>query len=557
MQVPAAHPTQALSEVARSSTEPTRSIDSAFTVLILVFCALFATHAWVVDDAYITFRTIDNFVHGHGLRWNTDERVQVYTHPLWMFVCAAVYAFSRDAFYTALGVSFVISLAALLMTARALQRHVSAWSKLVFLGLLFASKSFLDFSSSGLENPLTHLLIGAFFVRFLFPASPWAEAPPTRVLVLFLLAALGFANRADTLLVFAPACAAVLYEQLRGRGLAAFRPVLVGTAPALAWVLFALFYYGSALPNTAYAKLIGPRITRAEQYRAGAAYYLDSLLLDPATLVLFGVALIAALRSRRRPELLAAAGLLLYGLYVLMSGAVGTHMSGRFFSGLAFLSAFLIAVLIRDRGATYPLLGFALLVVLGSPFSPLRVGTSLYGSTTVTRLRDNVIDTREYVLREGAALLNFAPDVRLPNHGAFHAGTQFRSSPKRVHEGGPGRGFGPMVGYSGYAAGPQKHIVDVLGLTDPLVARLPIPRKAGWRPGHFFRVMPAGYLASVEARANLIEDPDLHRYYDVIELVTRGPLLSSDRLLAIWRLNTGHYDHLLHAYARRHELRWR
>ena len=33
--------------------------------------------AWVSDDAFITFRVIDNFVNGHGLRWNVDERVEV------------------------------------------------------------------------------------------------------------------------------------------------------------------------------------------------------------------------------------------------------------------------------------------------------------------------------------------------------------------------------------------------------------------------------------------------------------------------------------------------
>ena len=32
-------------------------------------------------------------------------------------------------------------------------------------------------------------------------------------------------------------------------------PVLLGFVPLLAWVLFALFYYGSLLPNTVHAKL--------------------------------------------------------------------------------------------------------------------------------------------------------------------------------------------------------------------------------------------------------------------------------------------------------------
>lgn len=32
--------------------------------------------AWACDDAYVTFRVIDNFIHGHGLRWNTAECVE-------------------------------------------------------------------------------------------------------------------------------------------------------------------------------------------------------------------------------------------------------------------------------------------------------------------------------------------------------------------------------------------------------------------------------------------------------------------------------------------------
>ncbi|EMO03780.1 hypothetical protein LEP1GSC116_0769, partial [Leptospira interrogans serovar Icterohaemorrhagiae str. Verdun HP] len=38
------------------------------------------------DDSFITFRVVDNFLNGYGLRWNPLERVQVYTHPLWLFL---------------------------------------------------------------------------------------------------------------------------------------------------------------------------------------------------------------------------------------------------------------------------------------------------------------------------------------------------------------------------------------------------------------------------------------------------------------------------------------
>jgi arabinofuranosyltransferase len=525
-------------------------------LLAVVHAGLFFTHAWVVDDAYITFRVVDNFVSGLGLRWNPDERVQAYTHPLWLFLVSGAYFFSREAFFTSLALSFVTSAAALVVVVRALDTHRSAWSKLVFLGVLLASKAFLDYSSSGLENPLTHLLLALFFTRFLLAPRPWSEASPREVTVLFLLAALGFVNRQDTALFFFPACTVVLIEQIRSRGPRALKSVLLGVAPAPVWLLFSCFYYGSFVPNTAYAKLTGPRISRIEQLRAGGAYFVDSVFLDPATLALCLAAVVVALLRRQRRAVCAALGIVAYLGYVAAAGAVGTHMSGRFFSGAAFLAALVLAAQLGRLRQSAPVFALTALVLVAAPHSPLRVGTKSYPSESLWPRNDLVIDTREFARREGAALLNFGSGVKRPNHAALKAGQRFRDAPERVHLGGPG-GFPLMVGYSGYAAGPDKHIVDILGLTDPLIARLPIPEGGAWRPGHFFRNLPPGYLESIEQRKNLVEDANLRSYYDVIRLVTRGPLLSGKRAIAAWGLATAQYDQRLRLYAMAHGLRWR
>ena len=50
-------------------------------VLILCYGLVLLRTGWLSDDAYITFRTIDNFENGHGLTWNVSERVEVFTHP--------------------------------------------------------------------------------------------------------------------------------------------------------------------------------------------------------------------------------------------------------------------------------------------------------------------------------------------------------------------------------------------------------------------------------------------------------------------------------------------
>jgi len=81
--------------------------------LSLIFLCMFFTiliilrRAWISDDAYITLRTVDNFVNGYGLTWNVAERVQTYTHPLWMFLLSIFYFITREPFYTTILISLL------------------------------------------------------------------------------------------------------------------------------------------------------------------------------------------------------------------------------------------------------------------------------------------------------------------------------------------------------------------------------------------------------------------------------------------------------------------
>ena len=104
------------------------------------------------------------------------------------------------------------------------------------------------------------------------------------------------------------------------------------------------------------------------------------------------------------------------------------------------------------------------------------------------------------------------------------------------------------VGFFGYFAGPQVYVVDLLGLADPLLARLP-PTDPNWRVGHFGRTVPDGYMETLVTGDNVIEDKNLAAYYDRLAFVIRGDLFDIGRLVEIWRLNTGVYDHYLDAYA--------
>src|SRR5512145_1366375 len=85
--------------------------------VLVAAIALYATFvirtSWVSDDAFITLRVVDNAVHGFGPRWNVDERVQAFTHPLWFLVLTAAYAVTREPYLTTTVLCWLASLLAI------------------------------------------------------------------------------------------------------------------------------------------------------------------------------------------------------------------------------------------------------------------------------------------------------------------------------------------------------------------------------------------------------------------------------------------------------------
>lgn len=209
-------------------------------VLLLAFALVVLRLGWMADDAYISFRTVWNLVHGYGLTWNPAERVQAYTHPLWLFVMAAAHALTDEIYLTAMALSVVLSVAAVAwVLSRLATGPVQA---IAFVAMLGSSQAVLDYTTSGLENPLSYLLIGAF-------AGLWLGARPGRrpLFALFGIGGLLALNRLDLSLLVAPALALALWQQRSGRALAV---AVLALSPLLLWELFSLLFYGFPFPNT-------------------------------------------------------------------------------------------------------------------------------------------------------------------------------------------------------------------------------------------------------------------------------------------------------------------
>ena len=344
----------------------------AHAAAFLLFVYVLVMNAWVCDDAYITLRTVDNLLDGQGLRWNPIERVQTFTHPLWMMLLAVHVVVLRNAYFATLACSFLCCVAMLLLSARTL-RGLSPWRPAFLVLLLIASKAFVDYASSGLENPLSYLLLAALW-------APLLRGKPHGATWAVLLASLAFVNRADTVLLAAPAVAVVLWEQrsrpwreLAGR-------IALGMLPALAWEAFSIFYYGFPFPNSAYAKL-ATGIPRADLVSQGVWYFVNSLTWDPVTLSIVAVAVVAAVLRGSTGARAAAVAALLYVVYVGSIG--GDFMSGRFLAA-PYLLACLVWVTLpwstRVLGATA---AAATLLALLSPAGPrCDPGPAMKGSTS-------------------------------------------------------------------------------------------------------------------------------------------------------------------------------
>jgi arabinofuranosyltransferase len=527
-----------------------RAAPAAFA--LAAFAALYATNAWVVDDAYITFRTVDNVLRGHGLTWNPGERVQAYTHPLWMLLQLPFAALTGEVFYTVLALSFALVLATFAVLGRAWEGRDAALRGATLVGLVTASKCVMDYVSSGLEQPLGYLWIALFVAALRRRRGREEEPGPFAALVA--IASLACVTRQDTLILYLPALALAAPRVARTRRLLGL--TAAAASPVVLWHAFALLYYGSLVPNTAHAKLLGPGLGLALQARWGLRYLALSVAHDPGCLLLGAAAVQVARRGGERWRAAALAGAGLYLAYAVGFAAVSTHMLGRFLALPLFVAAVVLADALPDRRALAIAAGAAVGVLLLQPTSALYAGTRWYDraarwqAETVDRDGDTTpwIDTKWRTLSEHAGLLGQLRGLPVPRHAWYLAGLDFRDAPEPLQVGGAA--FGGPVGYFGYAAGPAKIIVDLLALTDPLRARLPACRAD--RPGHFLRPMPEGYVASLLSGENRIVDPHLHAFHELQRRVLREPLWSAGRLRAIVDLNLGRGRPLLDAYGRDH-----
>ncbi len=487
---------------------------------MLVAALILLGTAWIGDDAFITLRVIDNFVNGYGLRYNVIERVQVFTHPLWLLLLTPFYALTREPMVTTMLVSVALSLCALWLLAARIARDVEYGCLLVLAAV--ASRAICSFSTSGLENPLTFLLLAVLVWQLSRSERAWIPAAISGLLLL---------NRLDLAVLVGPV---VVYLMFRARGADRAKVILAAMVPALAWIVFSVIYYGAPFPNTAYAKL-GTGFSTGMLVLRGLEYTREFVLTDPLLALIIVMGVFVAGRSRNWPTMLLGIGIVLYVAYTIMIG--GDFMSGRFFASPGFLAICILAqmpvpqlFIRRRRVASLLFVG-----VLGYLFV-----TGLKGQPTSIIASNGIADERRFYFSKNGlipVIKEWVATGSEPVHPWGQKGGVILTSEALAS----GRPIIVVVaGMSGYYAGPSVHILDAMALTDAFLARL--PATPGARVGHYQRMLPRGY-----ADTSLDANPTtwlkvLRPLLNDVTLATRAPLLAKGRYAAIWRLLSGQYS---------------
>lgn len=445
-------------------------------------------HRWLADDGFINVRVVQQLLEGNGPVFNVGERVEVTTSPGWLYllVLARFALFFLRLEWIAVVLGLALTGLALVLTEYACVRLYRTW-RVVPVGLIVfaALPPAADYSTSGLENPLSYLWIAASqmcLIRALGPSrpgAPWASA----------VIGLGVLVRPDLAIMVAVFAGALLWV-VRPTAREFFLRILpAGLALPLAYQVFRMGYFGALLPNTAYAKE-----ALSSHWRQGWWYLTD--FSDPYRLWIPAGLLIVATSwlwrhcsARWLPIVTPVLAGLLHGFFVVRGG--GDFMHGRML--LAALFACLVPFFALPFSRATAILAAATLIWSAVP---IRAGGPPYKG-----IGPHWIDHERRLLVDMAHHTNPVTLEDFSQSGLFHLGEmarrqtgearpvllvfRFKDSFQIPFRGGH-RGKGGLgiaaVGVAGTAAGTDVVIADQLGLANPVGARLKLGRRG--RPGH-------------------------------------------------------------------------
>ena len=504
-------------------------ISSFLSIIIILFTVL--QNAWIGDDAQIMFRQVWNLLSGDGITFNFGQRVQAFSNPSWFWLVSIFGFITKELYLTVIFLSIALSISATVLLI--LAQYNRDKQNLVLISpiiLLPFSWAFIDYSTSGLENPLSYFLV-SLLLYFLVGIDSRKYLQ-----ILFIILALLFLNRLDYSVLFLPLALYLMWYSTNIRQL--LRNIWPGAVIIFIWFIFATFYFGSPLPNTFYAKLTAGYPTE-EVFMRGWNYFL-SMKSDLVSVLIIFLGICLSIISRNMSLICLTIGQILYMLYIFQAG--GDFMLGRFFAILVFLSVGQIILslnhLIKWNINTknfFILITLTLIVIVGYfQRYPFLLAVDNYKSRGLfygTEFPNfHIVDEKNYYY--------FGLGLFSPTRTTWPIiQPQSEKLPTKYYA-----TCGALGSKS--ISDPSFFFIDQCGLTDPLISRIPAVQSEVWRIGHHLRKIPTEYGEFIIGNVNEIPDKQINPLLQDITLLTSGRLTNLNRLFAIWRVNTGYYSEI-------------
>ena len=469
--------------------------------VLLILCAL--DHIWVTEDAFITFKSVENLWAGFGPNFNRGLRVESFSHPLWFLILAAMRILGTEALpIFAAGAGIALSVIGLVAAIQAGRLRLAKLPRLFPLGALVAVSlpPFWDFASSGLETGLTFAWIGVVSLLLTIVSQQGSPRATSR-----LFWALGAAPliRPDLAVVAAPLAALALVLAHRpGNGIRTLAARLARLiVPGGAWQIFRMGYYGLLIPNTYLAKEgFGSRWDQGLVYLNDlySLYWLYPVMLVALALTARSCASVARRPSERKqifaacaiPAALVLAGalhtlivsrtggdfmharLLLPGLFCMLAGAAVVSLPDSVGLRRLGLSAFL----------------FWMVVIALWVRPPYRGKISSHG----------IADERSWYVHRSRT----ARPVTLEDYSFHHYYRIGQAVAEMVQRDGISAVYWAHIGITVSAMPPQVTVIDPLALNDHIGSHITLTTRG--RPGHEKIVRAAWFLARYPGGTGLV-----------------------------------------------------
>ncbi len=497
---------------------------------------------WISDDAFITMRYVKNFVEGNGLVYNIGERVEGYTHFLWLLLLAASKAVGFDPVDASmwLGIAAYAGIIVLLLSIsfREHKKNPKAIWLPVAAALFALNYDTAEWASGGLETSFyTLLILGAFYIWFY---SKFSEQ--RRLLLTGLTLALVSLTRPDGVLFAVTAAVLLTVSGSRRKQSLLFISKSIGILilPSIVigvpYLLWKYFYYGDLLPLTYYAK------SADENYFGQGFFYIwlyFRVHFTSAIALLIGALLLLRKNSEEEgrnedrnvgsPSIAALAAIVVY-LILFVARVGGDFMFARFIIPVVpFVYIVIEQALERLRvSIAWHKIGLAV-IILASSVIEENVTT-----TTFFYLDQNGKRQENWNLVFGKGETHFIADERWFYYDAFHDSTGERGRMELYSETGkylepffrglpvtvviPGA-MNMVAYYANFSTA-----IDEYGLTDKYIAHLPIDNRG--HVGHEKKA-PDSYLKLRHVNFGLghvvPEVPDPLRINDIVfEIPTTG-----------------------------------